>query len=133
MQTDYGASSLSQWAVTEWLSSGLYGLHLEQIRTSLRIRKDVTLKVLEEKLTGIAEWQKPSGGFYIWLRLPSTISLKELFDTALKEGNLLNPGNLYKSECPSLPALSYAYPSLEQLETGLKKLAEIIRILMKQL
>lgn len=71
MQTDYGASSLSQWAVAEWLSSGHYGVHLEQMRTSLRIRRDLTLKVLEEKFAGIAEWKKSSGGFYIWLRLPS--------------------------------------------------------------
>jgi GntR family transcriptional regulator, regulator for abcA and norABC len=127
MQTDYGASSLSQWAVAEWLSSGLYGIHLEQMRTSLRMRRDVTLKVLEEKFTGIAEWQKPSGGFYIWLRLPSTISLRQLFDTALKEGILLNPGNLYDPTSLHHLRLSYAYASLEQLESGLKKLADIIR------
>jgi GntR family transcriptional regulator, regulator for abcA and norABC len=127
MQTDYGASSLSQWAVAEWLSSGLYGLHLEQMRTALRMRRDVTLKVLEENFTGLAEWQKPSGGFYIWLRLPPAISLRQLFDTALKEGILLNPGNLYDPNSLHHLRLSYAYASLEQLESGLKKLADIIR------
>lgn len=130
MQTDYGASSLSQWAVAEFLSSGLYDLHLEQMRASLRIRRDVTLKVLEEKFTGIAEWQKPSGGFYIWLTLPSTISLRELFDTALREGILLNPGNLYDPNSRHHLRLSYAYASLEQIEKGLTKLAEIIRVLL---
>lgn len=131
MQTDYGASSLSQWAAEEWLSSGLYGLHLEQMRTSLRIRRDATLKVLEEKFTGIAEWQKPSGGFYIWLRLPSTVSLRELFDITLKEGILLNPGTLYDPNALHHLRLSYAYASLEQLVNGLEKLAEVIRKLMK--
>jgi GntR family transcriptional regulator, regulator for abcA and norABC len=132
MQTDYGASSISQWAVAEWLSSGLYGLHLEQMRTSLRMRRDTALQVLEEKFTGIAEWQKPAGGFYIWLRLPSTISLRELFDTALKEGILLNPGNLYDPNSLYHLRLSYAYASLDQLEEGLNKLAEIIKKLLKQ-
>lgn len=130
MQTDYGASSLSQWAVSEWLSSGLYGKHLEHMRVSLRIRREVTLKVLEREFDGIAEWQKPTGGFYIWLRLPSSIPLRELFDTALKEGILLNPGNLYDPGAVNHLRLSYAYASLAQLETGLNKLAKIIRQLM---
>jgi GntR family transcriptional regulator, regulator for abcA and norABC len=132
MQTDYGASSLSQWAVAEWLSSGLYATHLEQMRASLRIRREVTLKVLECDFAGIAEWQKPSGGFYIWLRLPEKISLRDLFDEALKEGILLNPGNLYDPGAVHYLRLSYAYATLEQLETGLRKLAEIIRNLLNQ-
>ncbi|MBM6616413.1 PLP-dependent aminotransferase family protein [Bacillus suaedaesalsae] len=132
MQTDYGASSLSQWAVAEFLSSGFYDLHLEQMRNSLRIRRDLTLKVLEEKFTGIAEWKKPAGGFYIWLRLPSTISIRELFDTALKEGILLNPGNLYDPNSLHHLRLSYSYASKEQLQTGLNRLAEIIRKLLNK-
>lgn len=132
MQTDYGASSLSQWAVAEWLSSGLYDTHLEQMRASLRIRREVTLKILERDFVGISEWQKPSGGFYIWLRLPEKISLRELFDEALKEGILLNPGNLYDPGDVHHLRLSYAYATLEQLETGLRKLAEIIQNLLNQ-
>jgi GntR family transcriptional regulator, regulator for abcA and norABC len=132
MQTDYGASSLSQWAVAEWLSSGLYATHLKQMRASLRIRREVTLKILEREFVGISEWQKPSGGFYIWLRLPEQISLRNLFDEALTEGILLNPGNLYDSGAVHHLRLSYAYASLEQLEKGLKKLSEIIRNLLYQ-
>lgn len=132
MQTDYGASSLSQWAAAEWLSSGFYGLHLEQMRASLRRRRDVTLKVLEEKFTGIAEWQRPSGGFYIWLRLPPAISLRELFDVSLQEGILLNPGNLYDPNALHHLRLSYSYASLDQLVRGLEKLADMIRTLMKK-
>ncbi|KAA0549068.1 PLP-dependent aminotransferase family protein [Bacillus sp. BGMRC 2118] len=132
MQTDYGASSLSQWTVAEFLSSGYYNVHLDQMRHSLRIRRDLALKVLEEKFNGIAEWQKPAGGFYIWLRLPETISLRVLFDTALKEGILLNPGNLYDPHSHQHLRLSYAYASIEQLESGLTKLAGIIRMLLKK-
>jgi GntR family transcriptional regulator, regulator for abcA and norABC len=127
MQTDYGASSLSQWAVSEWLASGLYGKHLEQMRDSLRDRRDVTLQILEKEFTGIAEWNKPMGGFYIWLKLPPKISMKRLFDGALKEGILLNPGNLYDATDQHHLRLSYAYASMAQLETGLKKLAALIR------
>ncbi|MFC7371970.1 PLP-dependent aminotransferase family protein [Fictibacillus iocasae] len=130
MQTDYGASSLSQWAAEEWLSSGRYHVHLEQMRAALRTRRDVAIKVLEEKFTGLAEWQKPAGGFYIWLRLPAGISLRELFDRALKEGILLNPGHLYDPKAIQHLRISYAYASLEQLVKGLERLAELIKNVM---
>jgi GntR family transcriptional regulator, regulator for abcA and norABC len=130
MQTDYGASSLSQLAVKEWLVSGLYEKHLEKMRASLRIRRDMMLHLLEREFMGLAKWEKPSGGFYIWLQLPQQISLKELFEAALQEGILLNPGNLYDHEAIHQLRLSYAYASLVELETGLIKLAIILKRLM---
>ncbi|MGC5324702.1 PLP-dependent aminotransferase family protein [Brevibacillus sp. SYSU BS000544] len=131
MQTDYGSSSLSQWAVAEWMASGLYFDHLEQMRQSLRVRRDTAIRLLESEFTGIAEWTKPSGGFYIWLRLPPVISLRELFDRALAEGILLNPGNLYDPSVASHLRLSYAYASLADLEKGMKKLSKIIQEMHK--
>lgn len=127
MQTDYGSSSLSQWAVAEWMASGLYAVHLDQMREALRVRRDVAIRLLENEFTGIAEWSKPTGGFYIWLRLPPAVSLRELFDRALEEGILLNPGNLYDPTVTHHLRLSYAYASLPDLEKGMKKLAELIR------
>lgn len=129
MQTDYGSSSLSQWAAAEWLSSGLYVEHLEKTRQLLRERRSEIIHLLEIELGGIAKWNMPSGGFYIWLELPSSIPLRELFDSALKEGILLNPGNVYNqdSRSGSYLRLSYAYASLPDLKKGIQKLASIIR------
>ena len=36
MQTDYGSSSLSQWAAAKWLSSGLYDENLSRIKVPYR-------------------------------------------------------------------------------------------------
>jgi len=127
MQTDYGSSSLSQWAVAEWLASGLYDAHLDEMRASLRLRRDLALQLLEQEFAGLAQWRKPAGGFYIWLQLPAAISLRELFAAALKEQILLNPGNLYDPEATRHLRLSYAYASLTDLELGMRKLASMIR------
>ncbi|AWB43882.1 GntR family transcriptional regulator [Paenibacillus sp. CAA11] len=132
MQTDYGSSSLSQWAAAEWLSSGLYLAHLNQMRQMLRIRRDTALAALERNFRGIAEWRRPHGGFYIWLRLPSGLVLRELFDAALRQGILINPGNIYdQPSSGSYLRLSYSYASLEDLEWGIERLADIVRSLMK--
>ncbi len=126
MQTDYGSSSLSQWALTQWLESGLYDRHINTVRQELRIRRDVALAALDRHFKGLAVWEKPTGGFYIWLKLNRKIPLQPLFEKALKRKVLLNPGYLYEEETSSNLRISYAYASPEELETGLAILAELI-------
>ncbi len=127
MQTDYGSSSLSQWALAEWLESGLYDSHLDTVRQELRLRREAALDVLSRHFKELAVWDSPSGGFYIWLRLNRKIPLQPLFDKALKRSVLLNPGYLYEEESSANLRISYAYASPEELETGLKILAELIK------
>ncbi|TCO77463.1 LysE type translocator [Marinisporobacter balticus] len=63
MQTDYGSSSLSQWALAEWMASGLYEENILEVREKLRIRRQVALNALERNFSDIAIWNKPKGGF----------------------------------------------------------------------
>ncbi|WP_394235966.1 PLP-dependent aminotransferase family protein [Niallia oryzisoli] len=130
MQTDYGSSSLSQWAAVEWFTSGLYDQHLNEIRTKLKIRRDFTLTILDKYFSHLATWEKPNGGFYIWVRLLPPISMRKLFETALAEGILLNPGNVYDSQADQYLRISYSFASLSDLEDGLRRLSMVIKRLM---
>lgn len=127
MQTDYGSSSLSQWAAAEWLASGLYQEHLEEIRRDLRNRRQVTLAALEKHFSSLATWNCPGGGFYIWLKLKKAISLHSLFRAALAENILLNPGSIYDPLASQYLRLSYSYASLEEINKGLEKLTVLIK------
>lgn len=130
MQTDYGSSSLSQWAAVEWFSNGLYDQHLNEIRKELKIRRDFTLNILNKYLSGLATWEKPSGGFYIWVRLSPPISIRKLFEMGLSEGILLNPGNVYDNQADQYVRISYSFASLSDLETGIRFLSIMIRKLI---
>lgn len=130
MQTDYGSSSLSQWAAAEWLSSGLYQQHLELVRDQLRIRRGIAVKALESYFSGIATWKIPKGGFYIWLKINHQLSIQKLYEQALKEGILLNPGHIYDKSASQYLRISYAYASVSDLEQGLYRLSELIRKLI---
>ncbi|MGD6941611.1 PLP-dependent aminotransferase family protein [Cytobacillus gottheilii] len=126
MQTDYGSSTLSQFAAAHWLQSGLYDEHIFQLRKKLMFQRDTALQILEKYYSGIATWKKPAGGFYIWLRLKEAISMDKLFKRALKAGILINPGNIYDHKDSSHIRISYSYAEPAQLERGLIRLAEII-------
>ncbi len=126
MQTDYGASSLSQWALTEWIESGMYSEHLISFRKSLETRRDYILGVLDKYYNGLADWNKPEGGYYIWLRLKDKINMEKLFLKSLEEKLLINPGIIYSLKSNRNIRLSYSYTDLEELEKGLVKLAGLI-------
>ena len=126
MQTDYGASSLSQWATAEWISSGLYEEYLSELKEQLRLRRNMALESLDKYFSELASWREPSGGFYIWVTLKKAISMNKLFETCCKEGILINPGYVYDFRNNLSLRISYAYASLEELDKGLKRLSELI-------
>lgn len=126
MQSDYGASSLSQWALTEWFSSGLYEEHLIVLRRKLKERCYLMLQLLDKYFSDIATWDIPDGGFYIWIKLNKPVSSENLFGQALKENILIHPGDIYGFRRNNCIRLSFSYASYEEMEIGLKKLSEVI-------
>lgn len=85
------------------------------------------LQMLEKYCHDIATWYEPAGGFYIWLHMNIPVSNRSLFDKALKEKVLLNPGTLYDRSANQFLRLSYSYATLEEIEIGIKKLAQLMK------
>lgn len=127
MQMDYGASSVSQWILAEWIESGMYSEHVKQLRSRLRERRNLTLKLLQEYLGELATWQVPEGGFYIWLKCNQKISTEKLFQDALNRKVLINPGSIYDFKRNDYIRLSYSYADEEQLKKGISILASLIK------
>ncbi|MDF2873262.1 MAG: Transcriptional regulatorGntR family domain Aspartate aminotransferase [Anaerocolumna sp.] len=128
MQTDYGASSFSQWIVAECMVSGFYNEYTGEIRAELRKRRDICLECLERYFKNIATWNVPKGGYYIWLKVEKNIAIKEIFNRALDKGILLKPGNVYQRKDNKYLRISYSYANLNELEDSLKKLADVIKV-----
>ncbi|GGF87089.1 GntR family transcriptional regulator [Paenibacillus albidus] len=127
MQSDYGASSLSQLVAARWLEGGYHEEHNGFLRRMLRERRDTMLAILQQHFTGLASWNRPAGGFYIWLSLHKPLPLRTLFRTAHKAGLLLNTGDLYDRSDNRHLRLSYAFATPEELAAGLPRLAQLIR------
>ncbi len=126
MQVDYGASSLSQLVMEEFLTSGLYDAYVCSLRKELRRRRDQALAVLERRFRHLASWQEPQGGFYIWLTLREPVHMEALFARAAAAGILINPGDIYDFRRNDSLRLSYAYTTPEEFRHGVQRLADII-------
>jgi GntR family transcriptional regulator of abcA and norABC len=130
MQTDYGASSLSQRVAEEWLASGLYESHMKRVRGQLAVRQEVVIRALNKQMNELATWEVPAGGFFVWLKIHGGISMMELYNAALHRGILLNPGNIYGETLEGYVRLSYGYAPMDDLERGIERLSEIVRSLL---
>ncbi|KRM09437.1 PLP-dependent aminotransferase family protein [Paucilactobacillus suebicus] len=127
MQMDYGASSVSQWIFREFLTSGLYEQHLDELKTTLKNRRDNALQTLDRYFTDLATWHRPAGGFYIWLTLKKHLHMDQLFKQATENNILLNPGDVYDYHYNHSLRLSFAYTDESEFTTAAIKLAKIIK------
>lgn len=127
MQIDYGASSLSQQVLARFLTSGRYAQYLDGLRCELQRRCQAACQVLDEDFAGLADWQVPQGGFYIWLTLRDRLPMEMLFHKAAEAGILINPGDIYSSRHTQSLRLSYAYTTPEEFRRAVSRLAAVVR------
>lgn len=127
MQMDYGVSALVQQVTGELLESGLYDEGMITVRKQLRERRDLMMELLSRYFTGLADWKRPEGGFFVWIRLRNHWSGDRLFNLALKEGILITPGSIYDKRYSGCIRLSFGYLPVGELERCLDRLAAILR------
>ena len=61
---------LAQAAVAEYCAAGAYEPGLVRVRAKLRERRDAMVAALDRTLGDRVRYVKPSGGYFLWIRLP---------------------------------------------------------------
>jgi 2-aminoadipate transaminase len=134
---DFGSPNLNQHLMASVLRLGLFDPHLQRLRHSYREKIDAILGAADELLDPIEgiEWVRPTGGLYVWLRLPEAIDTGlsgPLFDRAVQEGVLYVPGE-YCYPKDGLPPkknrirLSFGIQSCPSIRRGIEALSRAIR------
>lgn len=91
--TSFGASRLSSELVLRVLQDGSYRRHLRGLRSRLSLaRADVAMRLSG---MGIEPWLSPKAGIFLWCQLPGTIDAASLARSALEQGILLAPGDVF--------------------------------------
>ncbi|MGP0149003.1 aminotransferase-like domain-containing protein [Pseudomonas oryzihabitans] len=127
---DLHTCRMSQWQVLQWLGSERYARHLEEVRTFYRERRDGFARALTRHFSDIADWQIPQGGLFFWLRLKTPLDTRTLLDAALAQDVAFMPGEPFFAEPDrhrGLLRLNFSHVLPERLDTGLARLASVIR------
>ncbi len=81
--TDINTATFTQRLVADYLDSGFLDAHLAMLRQEYRTRRDAMLAALDEQFSGLASWNRPSSGFFVWVRFAETVRTHDLLETAL--------------------------------------------------
>lgn len=125
MQNDYGASSISQHIAAKWLSD-YHDNHIKALKLQLEKKKNLFLESLKTHLSKYGEWKEPRGSFYIWFKLNNSVDVKKVFNEAIKENILIQPGEIYDTNSTNYIRFSYSYINENEIDSSLKNLSEII-------
>jgi 2-aminoadipate transaminase len=73
-------------------------------------------------------WTKPEGGMFLWIELPPRLDTAQLLPAAVEAKVAFVPGApFFANEKPNhFLRLNFSNQTPERIETGIKKLAEVI-------
>jgi 2-aminoadipate transaminase len=103
--------------------------HVAELCQIYKNKRDAMLSTLEQGLAGTdAEWNKPEGGFFIWLKLPSGTSQKKLLEAASKAGiaYALGPSFFPDGGGEEHIRLAFSLESIEAIREGVGELCKLI-------
>jgi len=80
------------------------------------------------------KWTKPNGGLFLWLTLPDPLDATEMFVNAIEKkvayvvGSAFDPNGTDRRTM----RLNFSYASLEEIDKGIQRLAEVIKEKLEQ-
>jgi 2-aminoadipate transaminase len=117
-------SMISQAIVAEFCRSGAIEGSIETVKNALRERRDALATALERELPD-ARFVLPQGGYFMWLELPEGTDGEALFRAAAERGVAIVKGTDFRLEGgANALRISYSGVSVEQIEEGVRRLAE---------
>ncbi|HSJ46432.1 MAG TPA: PLP-dependent aminotransferase family protein [Euzebyales bacterium] len=126
---DLSQSNLTQYVAERWLATQPWLEQVEKFRELYRERCDAMLEELARQLEGMCTWSLPTGGFFVWLRLPDGMDSKELLPSALQARVAYVPGRAFYADGSGEREmrLSFCFPTSERIREGVRRLARVVR------
>ncbi len=127
LKTDAGSGALEQMVMAEYATKH-FDTHLMGLRKALKRKADVLMEAVSAEFGTAAEFEKPAGGIFLWIKLPDEVDTQKLFQAAGKAGVALNPGPEWATDpvySKSRLRLCFANPDEAQIREGVAVLAEV--------
>ncbi|MBQ7982652.1 MAG: PLP-dependent aminotransferase family protein, partial [Clostridia bacterium] len=107
--------------------------HIEGIRALYRSKCNRMLEALDREMPDCVKYTRPEGGLFLWCTLPEDFDVAEFINRAKEQLVFVVTGAAFNCDM-SAPThsfrLNYSMPSDENIDRGIKILADIIRDMM---
>jgi DNA-binding transcriptional MocR family regulator len=127
MRFDMGQNQMALRMMGRFLELGNLEPHLTQIRALYKNKMNFTADAIEQQMKNYVSFTRPSGGFYLWVKLAEGLSAKDVWRTATQEGVAVNPGYSFFPDIQSRNGeylrIAYSWAPMDRLEEAVKRLA----------
>ncbi len=125
---DLHTPGFNQRVVVEVMRDGFLQRHVPTIRALYKSQRDAMLEAMKQHMPAGVEWNTPSGGMFLWVRLPQGMSAVELLPKAVDKGVAFVPGAAFYADHADARTLrlSFVTASVEQIHAGIEALAKTI-------
>jgi len=93
LATAFGSPQPTAEIVHALLTDGSYRRHVDGLRARLSAAMEATVRRLAP--LGLTPWIEPTGGMFLWARLPEGLDSADVSRRALAEGVVLAPGDVF--------------------------------------
>jgi len=123
---------VSQRVAARFLADGFMEPHIESVCEHYKPYLRKMLDSLDAYMPQGVSWTKPQGGIFVWMELPQHHNADEVFHTAAQNKVSFIPGSKFYpvgQEKFNTLRLNFTFSSLEQIDTGIQRLAELLKAL----
>ena len=126
---DKGAPTLTQAAVSDFITEGHFERHLRHLRQAYGQRRNVLVNALERYLHGKVTYSPFAAGLHVMVYLQQSCNEAQLVRRAAEAGIGIYPGEEYHLKKPAPPSIMLGFSGLNEddIEEGVRRLANIIK------
>jgi 2-aminoadipate transaminase len=126
---DLCGSNLTMLLTERWFADeGRWRSALNGLIGTYRARRDAMLDALTEQFPDTATWTHPSGGFYVWVTLPTWADTTSMLAAAVERRVAYVPGTAFYPDGRGADRmrLAYCYPTEDRIREGVARLATLL-------
>lgn len=118
---------ISSLIVRKAIDNGSLETHIESLRHSYRSRVEAMDTALHEHFDGIAEWTRPDGGYFFWLRFDESVDTAPLREKARAVQAGFQGGTVFSSQgqLRNYLRLSFAHYGEDDIREGIARLRSL--------
>lgn len=126
---DLCTPSFTQLILATYINQGKMKESIDRAIKCYKPKCAAMLEAMEKYMPENVSWSKPTGGMFFWVKFPETIDAKALFMEAIERNVAYVIGRPFHCDNSgsNTMRLNYSFPSIEQIEQGVKLLAEAIK------
>ena len=130
--TDLCAPAILQMTIAKYMEKGMLQKNLKNTINMYRIKRDLMLDCFRKYMPQGITWTEPEGGLFLFLNLPEGIDAEDLFKIAIKNNVAFVIGKVFHCDGSGINTmrLNFSFPTHEQIDIGVKRLAESIKTML---